>query len=144
MSLGLGDSGTCCNELLESPENLPKPDDFDTWHRVMRARIRGAAGRNDVTDGVAAKLLSVYLKLTFVCGGYQEHPRVVVIHPPIDRLLLVGLARHEETRDVEAWTNFHPWSNLNSERYEKLIGCIRRVLNGRPLWEIEKYWPGYQ
>jgi hypothetical protein len=98
-----------------------------------------------MSDGIAAKLLNVYLKAAFVCGGEHDQPRVKVIHPPIDRVLLIGLAGSPEMKSKTDWKRFHPWTDLDSERYQDLIGCIRAALpEGEPLWKIEEYWPGYQ
>jgi hypothetical protein len=37
---------------------------------------------------VAAKLINVYLKAVFVCGGQHSNKRVKSLHPPIDSQLL--------------------------------------------------------
>ena len=69
---------------------------MDEEHRRWRAVVKKAAkfeGLN-FTHGVAAKLINVYLKSRFVCGGHHAHKRVHNLHPPIDAILLkrdVGL-----------------------------------------------------
>ena len=100
-----------------------------------------------MTHGIAARLLNIYLKAAFVCGGEHDHPRVRAVHPPIDRILLDGLASSSEvkSRGDWKWRSFHPWTELTSERYEELIDCIRAALpRDEPLWRIEEYWRGYQ
>ncbi len=88
-----------------------------------------------MTHGVAAKLINVYLKAIFVCGGHHDHQRVRVLHPPIDRLLLRNLG----------WNNIGPWSHFESNTYEEVIDCIRKKIGtGQPVWKIEEYWPGFQ
>jgi hypothetical protein len=54
------------------------------WFFPETARLR-------FTHGIAAKLVNVYLKSVFVCGGRHDHPRVRALHPPIDSLLLDAL-----------------------------------------------------
>ena len=53
----------------------------------MAAKDRGL----DLTHGVAAKLINIYLKATFVSADHQDSPRVRAIHPPIDSILLDSL-----------------------------------------------------
>ncbi|MFZ0254059.1 MAG: hypothetical protein WAN46_00075, partial [Gammaproteobacteria bacterium] len=78
--------------LVSTPKNLPYPECFDAEHRAWRQKIIERAGEPRFTHGIAAKLINVYLKSAFVCGGYHEHPRVRAIHPPIDGLLLRELS----------------------------------------------------
>lgn len=132
-------------DMLANADTLPSPEKFDQAHAEWRGQVRQAANGHgiEMTHGVAAKLLNVYLKAAFVCGGEHDHPRVKVIHPPIDRLLLNGLATSPESK--KDWRRFHPWTGLDSQRYEELIGCIRDALpEGQALWRIEEHWRGYQ
>ena len=73
------------NRLLPSPDNLPAPKSFDEVHREWRNQVISAAQELglEFTHGVAAKLINVYFKAAFVCGGYHNHVRVKAIHPPI-------------------------------------------------------------
>jgi hypothetical protein len=128
-------------------EELPDPGEFDQQHALWRRDVLSRASDQhlNMTHGVAAKLINVYLKAVFVCGGHDDHPKVKAIHPPIDRLLLESLARCPKTRDITEWKSFHPWTRLDSNRYEALINLVRRALpNGEPLGKIEEYWQGYQ
>lgn len=95
---------------------------------------------------MAAKLINVYLKAGFVCGGHHNHERVRALHPPIDSLLLdelysknIGGQRRiwKEARDIR-------FSNFNSEQYERVIETIRKAMEDGALWKVEQYWPGYQ
>ncbi len=97
-----------------------------------------------MTHGVAAKLINVYLKAAFVCGGLHDDTTVRVMHPPIDRLLLLELSHCPLTSPIADWRGFLPWTRLDSERYELLIGCIREALGeDEPLWKIEEHWRGF-
>ena len=98
------------------------------------------------THGVAAKLVNVYLKSRFVCAGHHAHPRVEALHPPIDSVLLKGLAEanvggHRKEWEQAAKTR---WSKFGPEDYEQVIALIRQSLKGAPLWRIEEYWKGNQ
>jgi hypothetical protein len=145
-SLRLGQQSL--RDLNQSPDKLPAPEDFDGCHYRWRSQILFRSEKmalKGMTHGVAAKLINVYWKSMFVCGGEQDHPTVKVIHPPIDSLLLNGLAAHPNTRAKADWKSFHPWTGLSSARYEELIRKIRSAIpEGAPLWKIEEYWPGYR
>ena len=135
--------------LISTPDNLPLPQDFDGTHREWREKVILAARNENLSfsHGVAAKLINIYLKTIFICGGAHTHVRVKAIHPPIDGVLLKKLARENVGGLKEFWdeTILIGWSTFNSDQYEEVIKNIRFVLgNNAPLWEIEKYWKGYQ
>jgi hypothetical protein len=76
------------------PEELPAAKRFDTPHRIWRTRAKKAVRSRGIamTDGVAAKLINVYLKCRFICGGHHDHSHARDLHPPIDELWLKALA----------------------------------------------------
>jgi len=137
------------NRLLASPGNLPAPESFDEAHREWRNQVISAAQGLELefTHGVAAKLINIYLKAAFVCGGYHNHVRVKAIHPPIDGLLLNELSRLNVGGFRRDWDEAKciRWSKLNSDQYERVIHSIRAALKpNAALWEVEQHWPGYQ
>lgn len=133
---------------LAEPNSLPTPELLDTTHLVWRdCLIKEAANHNVIfTHGVAAKLANTYLKVRFVCGGYHVHENVTCLHPPIDRLLLTGLADENVGGFAREWRRFRKlgWSNFTSEQYEEVIDYVRLTMLDRPLWEIEQFWRGHQ
>lgn len=107
--------------------------------------IRGADQRRlTMTHGVAAKIINLYLKARFVCGGYHAHERVQALHPPIDSLLLKHLSELNVGGYAESWkqTARKRWSKFESEDYEQVVALIRESLRGAPLWMIEEHWRG--
>jgi hypothetical protein len=135
------------NEILQKPTDLPSIKEVDERHREWRldvlkfAKARGFC----FSHGVAAKLINVYLKATFVCGGHHHDPKVRALHPPIDALLLKNL-EFENIGGFEAhWKKARKlgWSKLNSEQYEDVIAKIREVY-AEDLWSVEYHWPGCQ
>lgn len=130
------------------PGQLPAPAEMDAQHRRWRIQVIEAAklhGRK-FTDGVAAKLINVYLKSRFVCGGYHDHERVCHLHPPIDDELLKALILKNVGEHVKQWREARRlrWSKFTSDQYELVISLIRQSLNGQPLWQIEEHWKGNQ
>ena len=136
------------NASFSSPEQLPEPQAIDEQHRKWRADILSAAASRGLTftHGVAAKLVNVYFKSRFVCGGHHDDERVRALHPPIDSVLLEALVELNVGGHASAWKQAAKtrWSRFGSEDYEHVIQLIRQSLNGAPLWMIEAYWRGNQ
>lgn len=134
-------------DALRGPESLPDCNAFDGVPAGWRAAAIAHASESRVpfTHGVAAKLINVYLKAVFVCGGHHDHGRVAALHPPIDSLLLVALGR-AKIGDRSAWRKARQirWSNMDSTEYQNVIEAIRAAFPGRPLWHVEEHWRGYQ
>ena len=136
------------NAQLASPDQLPAPESIDDEHEKWRNKVIAKAGEKEIifTHGVAAKLINCYLKVRFVCAGQHEHERVKCLHPPIDATLLRVLKEANVGGFRSDWKRLHDtrWSKFNSLQYEEVIRLIRLSIPGRPLWEIEKFWRGYQ
>ena len=137
------------NDLLVRPARLPTPPNIDATHREWRTAVVVAARRQGLTftHGVAAKLINIYLKAGYVCGGKDDDPRVQALHPPIDSLLLEELYRNDVGGLRREWSQARKirWSKFTSAQYETVIANIRSALGANvPLWHIEKYWRGYQ
>lgn len=134
--------------LLAGPSRLPAPDAMDEVHRQWRHDVLASAALHKLnfTHGVAAKLINIYLKAGFVCGGYDTHERVRALHPPIDSVLLKELARRNIGGARQVWVAAQAWrwSKLDSDQYELIIHNIRIAIPHLALWEIERYWQGHQ
>jgi len=134
---------------LASPDQLPSRADIDTKHLVWRSKVIDVARTEGLnfTHGIAAKLINCYLKSRFVCGGHHAHVRVESLHPPIDALLLKGLAAINFKEHAKQWQKFQlaRWSKFDSETYQAVIDLIRHSLKPDvALWKIEEYWGGHQ
>ncbi len=136
------------NQFLASPENLPLPQDTDSIHREWRQNVIFAAQEKGLafTHGVAAKLINIYLKAGFVCGGHHAHVRVQALHPPIDSVLLDELSAQDIGGLRRNWNEARRirWSKFDSEQYESVINSIRASMPNQALWEVEQFWRGYQ
>lgn len=138
------------HRLGGDPEQLPAPGEIDAIHRAWRESAICHSAELSLTGfghGVAAKLINVYLKGIFVCGGHEDHSKVGALHPPIDSLLLNGLYGSDEPQIMAlrgVWKRARQirWSKFGSLEYEDVISAVRSAMTGRPLWEIERYWPG--
>lgn len=136
------------HDLIDCLEKLPEPGDFDDFHQNLRKKAISKAtelGLN-FTHGVTAKLINIYMKTIFICGGYSDRDKTKSIHPPIDALLLKALYK-ENIGGLEA--EWHEaikicWSKFDSGQYEEVIKNIRAVQKDEPLWKIEEHWQGYR
>lgn len=134
--------------ILATPEDLPTPGDLARAHREWRCQVvaAGAECGYEISHGIAAKLINVYLKVRFVCGGHHAHERVHALHPPIDSLLLESLYKlnvgglRAEWAAPRAWR----WSKFTSENYECVIDLIKHAVGDAPLWSIEEHWVGHR
>jgi hypothetical protein len=139
-------------ESVHDPGELPISAEFDGLHKEWRTvsiAQSGSLGLPGFTTGVAAKLINIYLKSMFVCGGHATHERVAALHPPIDSLLLAELARTEEDPVLKrVWSRARAmrWSKFDNTMYEEVIVAIKRKVSypSNPLWSVERYWPGHQ
>jgi hypothetical protein len=133
---------------LSVPKYLPNLKSIDDQHLRWRVAMIKAARNSglSMTHGVAAKLINLYLKCRFVCGGHHDHPRVRQLHPPIDSVMLKALIQHNVGGFASQWRQLQNqrWSKFSSAQYQHAISLIRQSLNGEPLWKIEEYWQGNQ
>ncbi len=135
-------------ELVDSPDSLPLPEAFDAWHLATCEKTIRIAQKNEITlrHGSAAKLVNMYLKIIYSCGGHENHARVAAIHPPIDNLLLEGLIAFDSGERVKVWSKARKkgWSKFDAGDYLAVIGNLKAVLGDEPLWKAEAFWRGHQ
>lgn len=119
--------------------------EYDAEHAKWCGRIMGRLRRRgvkNVTFGRAAKLVAVYLKVMIVIGPYARAPIARVVHPPIDRILLRGLARAPGIPEpiTREWARLN-WTTLDKRGYTRLIRQLRDYLGkGEAIWRLEKHW----
>ncbi|MGE3077253.1 MAG: hypothetical protein AB7J35_21230 [Dehalococcoidia bacterium] len=133
---------------LARPGQLPEPSAVDEEHRRWRSEVVDCAKSRGLTftHGVAAKLINIYLKSRFVCGGFHADERVRNLHPPIDRVLLDTLAKQDIAGERAEWRKAASagWSKFGSGEYENVIRLIRISMAGEALWMVEEHWRGNQ
>ncbi|MCG3775863.1 MAG: hypothetical protein JW395_2709 [Nitrospira sp.] len=142
--------------FVEDPQVLVgSVEDFDRIHRELcreAIRLRGkqlsspeAVGA--FSFGVAAKLINIYLKVGVLSRTARDGAEFVAMHPPIDRVLLLGLGDADLGGRRRFWLTMAKlgWSTFSEAQYGEVIQAIRAALPaGVPLWTIEQYWRGYQ
>jgi hypothetical protein len=134
---------------------LPNPNEFDQQHKRLRTSLAAkarkmAAIKGRFTDGVAAKFINCYLKAIYVCGvlpkDQASRQKLAALHPPIDWVLLDGIASTPSTPNKTRWRKWRDkgWSNFDSDTYEEVVRGIRSLVDQRGLWSIERNWKGYR
>ena len=126
------------NDEISEPDFLKR---HRIWCDAILERLR-CAGVLDPRFGRAAKLVAVYLKTMIVVGPHMDSTLARVAHPPIDRILLKGLAKcpnvPSAARDKFRTTN---WTCLQGDEYYRLIRQIKdSVPDIIPFWRLERYW----
>ena len=124
------------------PSQLPKPSQIDQVHAQWCRRVIAEVRKRKLkfTHGIAAKLINLYLKARFTCGGYADHPNVAALHPPIDSLLLKALNRTLPPAK-RLPTN---WSTFDAKAYQRVIATLRLSTKQLPLWTAESLWQGHR
>ncbi|HOY20054.1 MAG TPA: hypothetical protein PLC89_22260, partial [Haliscomenobacter sp.] len=131
------------HKYIDQPSALP--EHFDSAHEEWcDALIK--VSRPTLSYGVAAKLINIYLKCIFVCGGHHEHDKVKRIHPPIDRLLLKALATDRIGNRQGIWKRYAEkgWSNFDKKDYQEVIANIKDIFEPGGLYKVEHFWTGHQ
>ena len=103
---------------------------------IREARIK----KLKFSDGVAAKLINVYLKAGFVTIANRDDKKVGALHPPIDQAVLKGMVSKDPNfpRDLK-------WSKLKPNEYQTVIDNVRKQLGDeKRLWMIERHFRGHQ
>lgn len=133
-------------DFLRDPANWPDdPAGFDALHRHWCGRIiqyLGSHGDAKATFGRAAKVIAVYLKCMVVVGPGWDSSFAQVIHPPIDRVLLQGIAKDRRLDgDIRSLCRKCNWTQLTEERYYELIAELRtRNMHQPAFWALERHW----
>jgi hypothetical protein len=141
-------------QLVDAPDALPLPTAFDAWHietcksamEIAQRIHRSERMINPLQHGSAAKLVNMYLKIIYSCGGHENHARVAAIHPPIDNLLLDELKENDKGYRLAVWKKARKmgWSKFNQHDYLEVIETLKDLLQEKPLWMAEAYWRGHQ
>lgn len=89
--------------------------------------------------------MAIYLKTMVVLGGHEQTPLGMMLHPPIDAILLAALSRDPSFSKTHRslWRRTR-WTQLGEEEYDEVIASLRDAgLAENGFWRIERYWhPG--
>lgn len=125
------------------------PSSFDERHQELRKEIIDLADGKGLffTHGIAAKMINIYFKAIYLRPSILEEAEFKELHPPIDRVLLNGLASSvKEKEEMRKWKGHASigWSNYSSRQYEAVIADVKSFCGDKPLWKVEEFWQGHQ
>ena len=125
---------------MRHTKQIQSPSRVDVVYLAWRKAVIQEARKDglEFTHGIAAKLINLYLKAKFTCGGYADHTHVPP--SPIDSLLLKAFNRTKQPMDR---LPVH-WSTFDSQTYQQVIHALRETWNNYPLWKTESLWKGYR
>jgi len=111
------------NNMVEKVKNIEYPPTKKENFKV-----------NSFTFGIAAKIISIYIKTVEVIPSKGESQLSTIAYPPIDSILLKAI-------NLNQGLDLTPqWSTLNWEGYEKNIDILLGHYGNIPMWTIEKDW----
>ncbi len=90
---------------------------------------------NNCSFGRAAKIIAIYIKTAVLLPNKGDNSLSKVAFPPIDNILLSNLKNQRIIDKYDKWTTIE-----ESEKFFKIITEIKKHLNGKPFWEIERFW----
>lgn len=156
---------------IKTPDDLPPPAGVDQFIATLIERMATVAGtinyRPKVTDaskrtilldprplefshGRGQKLVNVYLKTKLVCAGWENHPSVAALHPPLDGVLLKAMRSYayRERGNIPAVRKAFvaaerlgdTWTSFNKAAYDAHIEAVKLLQGDRPLWAVEWLW----
>jgi hypothetical protein len=87
-----------------------------------------------VSFGIAAKVISIYVKTAEVLPSNGKSLLSHFAFPPIDAYLLSNLPQN--------WLNAKSitWSTLRQEAYMNMMHILRAKMGNEPFWKLEAYW----
>jgi hypothetical protein len=83
--------------------------------------------------GIAAKILSIYIKTVEVIPTKGSSAIALVAFPPIDSFLLKGLKK-------ELVIDNTSWSTMEENEYMEMIEKLKNFMREKPFWKLEYYW----
>ena len=129
--------------------DISRAEDFDTRHRELRKELIQLASVKglEFSHGISAKMINIYFKTIFLRPNILAEAEFKKIHPPIDKVLLEGLAKAANDKNEKRKWKAHSakgWSNYNSDDYELVISDVKLKCGDYALWSIEEFWQGHQ
>ena len=90
--------------------------------------------KNKFCFGLAAKLISIYVKTVEVIPTKGASYLSAIAYPPLDSILLKNIKAHYEN-DFD--TN---WSTFDWQKYINWIEFLKTIKQDEPWWKLEAYW----
>jgi hypothetical protein len=127
-------NATSLRSFAESNEPVSQHQ-FDELHKQWCDSIMSYLEAKDCSYGRAAKIAAIYLKTAVVLPACGIDDKSLVIHPPIDRILLQTIGEKEGLKELLK----KKWTQLGKDDYWNLVSQLRNKFNLFN-WTLEAYW----
>lgn len=134
-------------ELREEVEKLARKEDLDStyfrkWFEKKVENLRkilpeesDKGKRRKPSFGIAAKLISIYIKTVEVMPTRGESLLSKIAFPPIDSILLKNLIKNYGLSIPST-----SWSKMEKEEFMALIDLLQNHNQQAPFWTLEAAW----
>ena len=116
--------------------------EFSAWHTETVSAMLDFDSR--LTVGWAAKMIAVYLKTTCYLAGFGRDGLSLVIHPPIDNILIKNLRRQfwASPNIMRGLDRFTTIRDMDFEDYAAIIEACELAAEelGYTLFEVEQFF----
>lgn len=118
-------------------DHSPNQEAYDEQHAAWCQQLIAAfsALGKPCSFGRAAKIVAIYLKTAVIIPEKGTSPRSLVIHPPIDRILLHNLCSCTGDRSLIK----HGWTQFDEDQYNEVKACIKKHVSDFN-WKAEVFW----
>ena len=85
--------------------------------------------------GIAAKMVSIYIKTVEVMPSKGTSNISMVAFPPIDSILLKKLVSEKEIDILNT-----AWSGMEETEFMEVIEKLKNIMGDQPFWKLEYFW----
>lgn len=90
--------------------------------------------KRNISFGIAAKVIAIYIKTFDVLPSRGQSVLAAVAYPPIDSILIGNLSKKWPIdKSIK-------WSQLDQEKFMRLLDDISRNFGDHPWWKLEENW----
>lgn len=107
-----------------------------TLNKISRQNAHGKMRK--VSFGIAAKILSIYIKTVEVLPSCGKSNLAQVAYPPIDSILLKNIRTNEALSIAST-----AWSKMNEHAFLRMMDDLIKFSKDQGyvgLWQLEEYW----
>lgn len=129
-------------KIIRSNSSYSK-EEYKTWFvaqvtnvlNFMNAYTQPKGKKRKISFGIAAKVVSIYIKTVEVIPTKGESILSKFAFPPIDSILLKTI---KELKDVDVKRT--TWSEMDENTFMETLDILIGVMGNNSYWSLEYYW----
>lgn len=134
----------CLREKVQhlKDDNFLTHESYSEWfittcEQLMEvlSKIKTKDKERKVSFGIAAKLISIYIKTVEVLPSSGKSHLSAIAFPPIDSILLKNLKQKEGLQILST-----SWSNTKKDAFMALVHQLKAFIGREPFWKLEVFW----